>query len=433
MAGKIGIIGEHKPGEGRIPLTPSQIEQILKDNPGLEITVQPSEQRVFKDEEFLSKHIPMSQDLKDANLVMAVKEIDVKDIHANQAYLYFSHTIKGQDYNMPMLRHILDTGATLLDYELIRDDNNRRLVFFGRHAGLAGMVNTLWSYGKRLQVLGVENPFLQIKQAQDYANLEEITLSLQILGTEISRWMADKPAIVIGVTGYGNVSGGAQEILANLPITEITPKELLQADLEDYHGQLVKVVFKEEDMFEPIDGSASFILQDYFDHPEKYKAKFQPYLKKMNMLVNCIYWDTPYPRLVTLDDIRAHYENEKSLQVVGDITCDIDGAIQFNTSATLSPEPSYVYEIATGNRLMGFEGEGPVVMAVDNLPTELPREASEAFGEALIPFVNAMGSCDYSKPFEDLNLPPEVKRAVIAHAGKLAPDYKYLKEYLKDH
>jgi len=431
MAAKIGIIGEHKPGEGRIPLTPAQITQLLQNNPDLSITVQPSSQRVFKDDEFTSKDIQMSQDLSESNLVMAVKEIDVKDIHSKQAYLYFSHTIKGQDYNMPMLQHILDTGATLIDYELIRDDKNRRLVFFGRHAGLAGMVNSLWSYGQRLKALGVDSPFLKIKQAQDYTDLEEINMSLQILGTEISRWMADKPAIVIGVTGYGNVSGGAQEILANLPIHEMSAQDLLNADMDAYQGQLIKVVFKETDMFEPIDPDAEFVLQDYFDHPEKYRAKFQPYLSKMNILVNCIYWDTPYPRLITLDEIKAHYQSDKTLMVVGDITCDIDGAIQFNTSATLSPDPSYIYEIESGKRIMGFEGEGPLVMAVDNLPTELPREASEAFGEVLVPFVYAMGACDYSKPFESLELPAEVKRAVIAHAGKLTPDYEYLTSNLK--
>ena len=392
MAVKIGIIAEHKPGEGRIPLTPKQITQLRLENPDLTISVMPSEQRVFLDDEFRSSDIPMSQDLADANLVMAVKEIDVKDIRGNQAYLYFSHTIKGQDYNMPMLQHILDTGATLLDYELIRDESNRRLVFFGRHAGLAGMVNTLWSYGQRLKVLGTDSPFLQIKQAQDYANLEEINLSLQILGSEISRWMADKPAIVIGVTGYGNVAGGAQEILANLPIHEMSAEELLAADLDALHGQLIKVVFKEKDMFEPIDSNTEFELQEYFNHPEKYQAKFQPYLKKMHMLVNCIYWDTPYPRLVTLEDIKAHYESDKTLMVVGDITCDIDGAIQFNTGATLSPDPVYIHDIHSGEKVMGFEGEGPLVMAVDNLPTELPREASEAFGEALIPFFVCNGS-----------------------------------------
>jgi saccharopine dehydrogenase (NAD+, L-lysine-forming) len=431
MAVKIGIIAEHKPGEGRIPLTPLQISQLHRDHPDLTISVMPSEQRIFRDDEFLESDIPMSQDLSDANLVMAVKEIDVKDIRGNQAYLYFSHTIKGQAYNMPMLQHILDTGATLLDYELIRDDNNRRLVFFGRHAGLAGMVNTLWAYGQRLKVLGTESPFLQIKQAQDYANLEEINLSLQILGSEISRWMADKPALVIGLTGYGNVSRGAQEILANLPMHELSARELLEADLDDFHGQLIKVVFKEEDMFEPREASNEFLLQDYFDHPEKYQAKFQPYLKKLHMLVNCIYWDTPYPRLVTIEDIKTHYQSDKTLMVVGDITCDIDGAIQFNTGSTLSPDPVYIHDIQTGKKVMGFVGEGPVVMAVDNLPTELPREASEAFGEALIPFVYDMGACDYVKPFEQLDLPAEVKRAVIAHAGELTPEHEHLKIYLK--
>ena len=153
MASHIGIIAEHKPGEGRIPLTPSQIQNLLHQYPDLAIVVQPSKQRKFRDQEFSSIGIDMTASLQDANLVMAVKEIEVKNIIANQAYLFFSHTIKGQNYNMPMLQHILDVGATLLDYELIRDENNRRLVFFGRHAGLAGMVNTLWSYGQRQKAL----------------------------------------------------------------------------------------------------------------------------------------------------------------------------------------------------------------------------------------------------------------------------------------
>ncbi|NQV14541.1 hypothetical protein HQ531_03710, partial [bacterium] len=300
MLAKIGIISEHKPGEGRIPLTPLQIQQLLTENPQLSIIVQPSKQRAFHDTEFSSKGIELLSDLHSANLVMAVKEIDVKDIHGTQAYLYFSHTLKGQDYNMPMLRHILDVGATLIDYELISDDNDRRLVFFGRHAGLAGMVNTLWSYGQRQKVLGVESPFLKIKQAQDYIDLEDIKKSLQELGPEISSWLANRPALVIGITGYGNVSKGAQEILDILPLIEFSAPDLLRADPSECSGELVKVVFKEEDMFAPIEAGADFILQEYFDHPEKYESKFNRYITKLNMLINCIYWDTPYPRLITL-------------------------------------------------------------------------------------------------------------------------------------
>ncbi len=431
MASHIGIIAEHKPGEGRIPLTPSQIQNLLHQYPDLSIVVQPSKQRKFRDQEFSSRGIDMTSALQDANLVMAVKEIVVKNIIANQAYLFFSHTIKGQNYNMPMLQHILDVGATLIDYELIRDETNRRLVFFGRHAGLAGMVNTLWSYGKRQNAGGVKSPFLKIKQAMDYHDLEEITLSLQILGSEISRWLADKAPIVIGITGYGNVSKGAQEIIANFQIMELSPEELLATDLSAYAGQIIKVVFKESDMFEPKSASDNFELQDYFDNPEKYQSKFKRYLDKLNILVNCIYWDTPYPRLITLEEIKEHYRNKPSLSIVGDITCDIDGAIQFNIGSTLSPDPVYTFNPETGAREMGFKGEGPLLMAIDNLPTELPRESSEVFGEALLPFVHAMGVCDYSKPFESLALPPEIKRAVIVHRGQLTPEFNYLKQYLK--
>jgi len=431
MTAKIGIISEHKPGEGRIPLTPGQIKQLHTENAQLSIVVQPSSQRKFEEVEFRSLGIEMPLDLRDANMVMAVKEIATKDIHSGQAYLYFSHTIKGQDYNMPMLQHILDVKATLIDYELISNAQNQRLVFFGRHAGLAGMVNSLWSWGQRQKILGQETPFSQIKQAQDYKDLAEIKSALKMLTPEIGEWMSGKPPIVFGITGYGNVARGAQEILDILPTIELSADELLSVDLQEYTGKIIKVVFKEIDMFTPIDPANSFVLQDYFDHPEKYKSKFNPYLNKMNVLVSCIYWDTPYPRLITLEEIKVHYEGSPSLAVVGDITCDIDGAIQFNSGSTLSPDPVYVYDPQTGKKSMGFEGNGVLLMAVDNLPTELPREASEAFGNALLPFVPAMGACDYSKPFDELSLPSEVKKAVIAHGGQLTPDYQYLEKYLK--
>jgi len=431
MCAKIGIIAEHKPGEARIPLTPRQIRDLQTENPELKIVVAPAEQRAFKDAEFKELGIEMSSDLRDVALVMAVKEIAIKELHTGQAYLYFSHTIKGQDYNMPMLQHILDVGATLIDYELIRDAQDRRLVFFGQHAGLAGMVNTLWSYGQRQRVLGNETPFLKIKQAIEYRDLQEIKGELTRLATEISLWLQGKPALVVGITGYGNVSKGAQEILNLLPVVELSATELVEHDLEQYAGKLVKVVFTEADMFAPRNPDQSFELQDYFEHPEKYRSNFNQYLQRLNILVNCIYWDTPYPRLITLDEIREHYAADPSLVVVGDITCDIDGAIQFNTGSTLSPAPTYIFEPESGTRKLGFEGTGPLVMAVDNLPTELPRESSAAFGEALRPFIPALGLCDYTQSFDTLELPAPIKKAVIVHAGQLTPDYQYLKKYLK--
>ena len=431
MVAQIGIIGEHKPGEGRIPLTPPQIQKICLENPDIKFMIQSSPQRSFAAEEFTELGLPMVDSVREAKLVMAVKELDVKDIHPGGAYIFFSHTIKGQEYNMDMLQHILNVGATLCDYELIKDEGGRRLVFFGRHAGLAGMVNTLWAYGKRLQALGQETPFLEIKQALEYHDMELIGRSFKDLAPRLAAWLADKPPIVIGITGYGNVSRGVQEILALLPIVELSAESLLTCDLTDYRGKLVKVVFKESDMFKPLAADEPFILQDYFDNPERYTNNFNQYLARLNILVNCIYWDTPYPRLISLDEIREHYAKDPSLLVVGDITCDIDGAIQFNIGSTLSPDPVYVYHPDSGERSMGFRGDGPLIMAIDNLPSELPRESSEAFGEALIPFVPAMARCDYTVCFENLELPAEIKRAVIAHAGMLTPDYEYLREFLK--
>jgi len=430
MTVRIGIMAEHKAGEGRIPLTPAQIQELHQNHPDLQITVSPSNQRAFDDDEFTSLGIRTSGDLSEDNLVVAVKEIKTEDIRGGQSYLYFSHTIKGQEYNMPMLQHILDVGATLLDYELISDARDRRLVFFGRHAGLAGMVNSLWSYGQRMQVLGEETPFLKIKQAMNYKDLADIRNSISGLGDEIASWMQGRPALVIGITGYGNVSGGAQEIIDLLPLTEISAFELLNSDLSAFGGQIVKVVFKEADMFEPIDDAKPFDLQDYFTNPGEYRSRFNPYLEKMDLLVNCIYWTTDCPRLITLEEIKQHYSGDPNLLVVGDITCDIDGSIQFNVGATPSSDPVYVYDVNAGKEISGFEGRGPLVMAVDNLPAELPREASEAFGTALRPFVYAMGACDYSQDYESLDLPPEVKKAVIAHKGLLTPRFEYLADSL---
>ena len=183
---------------------------------------------------------------------------------------------------------------------------------------------------------------------------------------------------------------------------------------------------------EPIRAAGIFELQDYYRHPEKYRSCFEGYLPFLTVLMNCVYWDARYPRLVTRKDLDELYrggENPK-LRVIGDISCDVGGAIEATLKATEPGNPVYVYEPSTGSVRDGVEGHGPVILAVDILPTELPREASEWFGEALYPFVPALLRADYSVPFEDLALPPELKRAVVAHRGHLTPDYGYIAKFL---
>jgi len=428
MAVSIGIMGEHKAGEHRIPLTPSQLKEIQDEKPSIQFVIQPSAQRIFKEEEFTSLGLRINMDLSDCPLVLAVKEIDVADIHPGKAYLYFSHTIKAQPYNMAMLKHILDVGATLLDYELIKDDSSRRLVFFGRHAGLAGMINSLWSYGQRLAAEGVDSPFGNVKQANGYADLAAAKAEIREALSNVNDWLGDGGPLVVGITGYGNVSKGAQEILDLVPHTEISPRELLSIDAKRYRGQVLKVVFKESDLVRPTDSGAAFDLQEYYDHPERYESSFDAVLPHLDILVNCIYWEERYPRLVTKARLRELFKRDARLKVIGDITCDIEGSVECNLKATHSDDPVYVYLPEEDRIEMGFTGKGPVVMAVDNLPTELPREASHDFGEALRPFVAPMGTADFSKPLAELELPSEIKRAIIAHQGELVPEFEYLAE-----
>jgi alpha-aminoadipic semialdehyde synthase len=240
--------------------------------------------------------------------------------------------------------------------------------------------------------------------------------------------------LVIGLAGYGNVSRGAQAILDLLPMRQITPAELLTlVKREDLDRNVIyKVVFKEEDTVEPLVEGQPFDLAEFFQHPERYRSKFEQYLPHLTVLVNCIYWDARYPRLLTKETARQLFASDTppKLRVIGDISCDIEGSIELTIQATKPDAPSFVWDPATDTAIEGVAGPGPVIMAVDNLPCELPVESSTSFGEALLPFIPALAACDFSVDFEQSALPPELKRATIVYQGELTPEYQYLKSYL---
>jgi len=334
-----------------------------------------------------------------------------------------------------MLKRLMELNCQLIDYERITDDQGRRLIFFGRFAGIAGMLDTLWGLGQRLLHEGVETPFLQIKRAVDYRDLNEAKSALQKVATQIREKSLPTPIIplVIGITGYGNVSKGVQETLSWLPVVEVTPSELprLCSNPPQWQNFIYKVVFKEEDMVEPISPNDTFDLYDYYHHPEKYRSKFTQYLPYLTVLINAIYWDSRYPRLVTKSFLKDWYtRNTPRLKIIGDISCDIEGAIECTVRTTTPGDPFFVYDPITGNTTAGLEGPGIPILAVDNLPAELPRDASREFSKMVKPFVPYIVDADYSKPFDKLNLPPELKRAVIVHQGTLTPDYQYLSKYI---
>jgi len=333
---------------------------------------------------------------------------------------------------MPMLKRALDLGCTIIDYERIVDDDNRRLIFFGNYAGLAGMIDTLWTLGRRLSHEGIDTPLAAIEQASAYTDLEAAMTAIAKVADRITAdgLPPEISPLVIGIAGYGNVSKGAQEILDLLPVRDIPAADLLADELPQ-DAPIVKVVFREEDTVLRLDPSAPFDLHEYYEHPERYRGAFERYLPRLHALVNCIYWEPKYPRLVTKEAIADLYRGEQpTLRVIGDITCDVAGSIEVTVRATEPNDPVYVYDPATGGTASGVEGNGPAMMAVEILPSELPRESSSYFSDILKGFVPAIAAADYAAPFDELDLPAPLKRAVICHRGALAPDYRTLEKHL---
>ena len=433
MTSSIGIRLEDKNiWEARTPIIPEHVA-VLREAHDIEVVVQASPIRAFSAEEYLAAGARIAPTLEDCPTIFAIKEIPPTLLEAEKTYVFFSHTIKGQAGNMPMLRRLMELGCQLLDYERIVDENGRRVVFFGDYAGLAGMLDTLWALGQRLEWEGVTTPFSALQPALEYADLETAQAAVRQAGVRIASegLPAELPPLICGFAGYGNVSRGAQEIFDLLPVIEISP-----ADLENFTGDdphhVYKVVFREEDMVEPVDPHAAFVLQDYYDHPERYRSRFERYLPHLTVLVNGIFWTSRYPRLVTKEGLRALFEREAQprLRVIGDISCDTEGAIECTVHTTNPGSPIFVYNPLTCETQDACAGVGVVILAVDNLPAELPRESSTHFSETLLPFIPAIAHTDYTRPFEESDLPPILKRAVILWQGQLTPNYRYLEAYL---
>jgi len=426
----IGIRKEDKNiWERRVPLIPQHIQD-LKESFGIETMIQPFERRAFSDKEFEDSGATIQEDLTECPTIFAVKEIPIKLLQNNKTYLFFSHTLKGQEYNMPLLKRIMDLNCTLIDYEAIRGENGKRLVFFGKYAGLAGMIDALYGYGLRLKELGYFTPLLKVKPAYEYANVDEAKKQISKIGKEIKEGgMPEvKAPYIFGFMGYGNVSNGAQEIFNLLPHREITPEELNDLPSHSDNG-FSKVVFREEHLVEPKNSKDIFEIQDYFNNPYKYKSKFEEYIPYLSLIVNAIYWTEDSPRFLTKEYFKS--KKNRKLDVICDITCDIDGAVEFTVKSTESDNPAYVYNPEDDSITDGFSGEGILDIAVDNLPTELPRNSSIEFSNSLNKFVSGIVNADFTKNFNEVDLPPEIKRAVIVYKGNLTEDFKYLEEFIK--
>jgi saccharopine dehydrogenase (NAD+, L-lysine-forming) len=432
----IGIRREDKnKWERRVPLTPEHVRELIQDH-AIEVGLQPSPIRIFSDEEYIQAGAKILEDLSPCPIVFGVKEMPLGFFQPHNTYVFFSHVIKGQDYNMPMLKRMLELRCQLIDYEKVVDKKKRRLIFFGKHAGIAGMIDTFWVLGQRLSWEKIPNPFKQIKIAHQYESLAKAKEEISEVGKKIKKDGLDKSLLpfICGISGYGNVSHGVQEILDLLPIKEISPDEIfpLVESAEYSKNHIYKVVFKEKHTVEPLFSADHFELQDYYDHPEKYRSKFETYIPHLSLFMNCIYWDKRYPKLVTKKYLKQLYAGKEKprLRVIGDISCDVEGSVECNLKWTQPDNPVYVYDPFQDKAIDGYEGKGPVVLAVDNLPCEISKEASIYFSQVLKPFIPEIAKADFSVDFDHCNLPLPIKNAVIVYHGELTPNYRYIRKYL---
>lgn len=417
-------------------MIPSHVRELVQNHP-LEIWIQPSSIRVFPDSDYVREGAKVEEDLSSCSVILAVKEIPLTFFERGKVYVFFSHTTKGQPHNMAMLKRMVELECSLIDYEKIVDEKGRRLLLFGKEAGQAGMIDTLWALGQRWLQHQRENPFTPIAQAFRYQSLVEAKEEVAKAGWAIAQRGLDPSFVplVCGFAGYGHVSQGAQEIFDLLPFEEISPERVFSffEDKSYSSNRVYKIVFKEEHMVEPVSENQEFELQDYYEHPQKYKPVFESYLPYLTVLVNGIYWTPRYPRFVTKKFLKSLWEAgaPPRLQVIGDISCDVDGSVECTVRATDLGNPVFVYDPIAEKAIDGFEGRGVVVMAVDNLPAEISLESSISFSQALKPFVPAMAQVDFSRDFAHCLLPDSVKGAVILYQGEFTPDYRYMKKFIK--
>ncbi len=419
--------------ERRAPIVPGDLADILAQT-GAGAFIQASEKRYFKSSDYQSAGAKLCSDMAPAKVIFGVKEIPEEKILDDKVYVIFSHTIKGQKSGMPLLKRIMASGSTLIDYEKITDADNRRLVYFGRYAGDAGAIDILSLMGEYWQYHGLETPFVQVRRAHQYDSVDAAKAHLRTIGDSIRT--AALPAglnpLIIGILGYGNVAGGVQQILECLPHRKVAPGQLARLTQETASdpNTIYVCVFKEEDLVRRKDG-ADFDLQDYFNHPEGYESVFSQYLSRITILVNAVYWEPRFPRFVTWENLEQLYASgTPKLCGIADITCDTHGSVECNVRSTDSSMPAYLCDPRKRSSTDGHTGEGLVLLAVDNLPCELPYDASTFFSGQLKAHAASIVAADYDKPLESSGLSPEVKKAVVVYRGQLTRPYAHLRAVL---
>lgn len=394
---RIGLIREGKiPADNRVALTPAQCKWILKNTASVQIVVQHSPDRCFTDREYLLAGVEVKDDLSDCDILMGIKEVPIDQLIEGKTYLFFSHTKKKQPHNQKLLRAVIDKNIRLIDFECLEHEDGQRIIGFGFFAGVVGAHNGIMAYGNRTGLFTLDRVYKQ----RSFRELIHNYFGLRL------------PNIKVAVTGSGRVAHGILEVMNLMGIHEVEPEEYMKKRF----SYPVYVQLKGADLYEnKITGKYS--RDDFHEFPEKYSCKFKAFTCQTDILMNGVYWDINLPRLFEKEDIK---DENFIIQTIADVTDDKNGSVPINLGDQSIEDPVYGINRLTLEKTAPYLMGSIDIMAVGNLPNELPRDASRYFGEQLIKFILE----DLLGEGSDI-----IERATIAKNKKLTQHFTYLQDY----
>lgn len=462
--------------ERRAPLAPHHVERLTKQ--GVRILVQPSNRRVYPLQSYIRAGAEAKEDISEASVILGVKQVPVDLLLPDKTYCFFSHTIKAQEANMPLLDAVLDKNIRLIDYERMVDERDQRVVAFGKYAGYAGMIDILHGIGLRLLALGHHTPFMHIGPAHNYRNVGSAKQAIRDAGYEIALGKMPRSIgpLTFVFTGSGNVSQGAQEVFAELPIEYVNSSDLKEVAEQGSTSKIYGSIVTRADHLvrkksaPELTSETDLNFDEYNQFPERYYSNFStkvaPYA---SVIINGVYWPPNAPRLLTIPDAKRLQQpfkvsNQRSgaqstiaqhdlpinlqqgqqvksigspslphrLIAICDISADPGGSIEFMQECTTIDNPFYLYDAEENTpSSQSFDGKGFLICSIDNMPTQLPLESTDMFGNLLYPYIMDIVRSEAKRPFEEEKFCNTVKTATITSNGKLRPNYEYIQDLRK--
>jgi len=396
---KFGILKERKnPPDRRVVFSPNELVKLKQQYQDVSVSVESSDIRVFSDAEYKNMGIDVVDEISDCDVLFGVKEVPVDSLIPNKSYFFFSHTIKKQPYNRELLRALLEKNIDFYDHETIVDTNNHRLIGFGRYAGIVGAYNSIRAFGIKFELF-------KLPKAETLNGKEDLIRYLKRLIL---------PPIKIVVTGTGKVGSGVAEILDAIKIKEVTVDNFLTKNY-------TQAVYTQIDVLEynkRKDGK-DLGMNDFFENPQEYETDFERFTKVSDIFIAAHFHANEAPNILTREMLQS---KDCKVKVVGDISCDINGPIASTIRSSTIEEPLYGYYPLENKEVEIYHPAAIVVMAVDNLPCELPKDASEGFGQMFMEHV--------IPAFFNGDKDGILQRAKITEKGKLTPRFSYLQDYV---